>query len=62
MKHLLSIKLELLKLELLTIRQLRETQRFCVTKSLVIAERIQELEALISGIINKINQRNEDFS
>lgn len=62
MKHLLSIKVELLKLELLTIRQLREAHRICVTKSQVIAERIEELEAMIATIVINIDKPNENFS
>jgi hypothetical protein len=50
MKHLLSIKVELLKLELLTIRQLRWNPVNCVTKNSAISERISELEKSIEEI------------
>lgn len=54
MKDRLSIKLDLIRFELLTIKQLRTKTQNCVMKSSVISERIKELEELIEK--NK-NQR-----
>ena len=54
MKDRLSIKLDLIRFELLTIKQLRGNTQNCVIKSSVISERIKELEELIEK--NK-NQR-----
>jgi len=47
MKDRLSTKLDLIRFELLTIKQLRGNAANCVIKSSVISERIQELEELI---------------
>ena len=53
MKDRLSIKLDLIRFELLTLKQLRGTCAKCVMKSSVISERIKELEDLIEKIKNQ---------
>ena len=47
------MKLELIRFELLTIKQMRRKFANCDKKSLVIFERIQELEELIERIKNQ---------
>ena len=54
MNNLLSTKLDLIRLELLTIKQLRANPKNCVVKSSVISERIFELEGLIEEIKNNL--------
>lgn len=53
MRDLLSIKLDLIRFELLTIKQIRQTVAHCAKKSSVISERIKELEDLIEKIKNQ---------
>lgn len=62
MTDLLSMKLDLIRLELLTIKQMRITGPNCVTKKTAISQRVSELEAIIAMIINKIHKKNENFS
>jgi hypothetical protein len=50
MKDLLSIKLDLIRFELLTIEQLRGNPGNCLTKNFAISERILELEKSIEEI------------
>ncbi len=47
------MKLDLIRVELLTIKQMRGNSANCVTKKAVISERIQELEELIEKIKNQ---------
>ena len=53
MKDRLSIKLDLIRFELLTLKQLRGNRAKCVIQNTVISERIKELEDLIEKIKNK---------
>ncbi len=53
MRDLQSMKLDLIRVELLTIKQMRGNSANCVTKKAVISERIQELEELIEKIKNQ---------
>ena len=53
MNDLLSMKLDLIRFELLTIKQMRRKFANCDKKSSVIFERIQELEELIEKIKNQ---------
>tara|TARA_B100001057_G_scaffold16236_1_gene15286 strand:- start:2384 stop:2551 length:168 start_codon:yes stop_codon:yes gene_type:complete len=50
MKDLLSIKLDLIRFELLTIKRLRGNSLNCAKKNKAISERIFELEQLIEKI------------
>ena len=50
MKDLLSIKLDLIRFELLTIRQLRGNPGNCAIKNKAICSRVIELEGLIEKI------------
>jgi hypothetical protein len=50
MRDLLSIKLDLIRLELLTIKQMRGNPANCVTKKTAISQRIFELEGLIEDL------------
>ena len=53
MKDRLSMKLDLIRFELLTLKQLRGNRANCVIKISVISERIKELEDLIEKIKNQ---------
>tara|TARA_B100001093_G_scaffold464391_1_gene481249 strand:- start:119 stop:313 length:195 start_codon:yes stop_codon:yes gene_type:complete len=53
MKDLLSIKLDLIRFELLTIKQMRGNSANCVTKKAAISSRVLELEELIEKIKNQ---------
>lgn len=53
MKDRLLIKLDLIRFELLTIKQMRGTVAHCAKKISVISERIKELEDLIEKIKNQ---------
>ena len=54
MRDLLSMKLDLIRLELLTIKQMRGNPANCVTKKTAISQRVLELEELIEKIKNQI--------
>lgn len=54
MKDLLSTKLDLVRFELLTIKQMRGSSAICATKKTAISERVLELEGLIEKIKNQI--------
>lgn len=53
MKDLLSIKLDLIRFELLTIKQVRGNASNSETKTKAISERVLELEELIEKIKNQ---------
>lgn len=53
MKDLLSIKLDLIRFELLTIKQVRGNASNSETKTKAISERVLELEDLIEKIKNQ---------
>lgn len=53
MKDRLSIKLDLIRFELLTVKQMRGNSANCVTKDAVISARVLELEELIEEIKNQ---------
>lgn len=50
MRNLLSTKLDLVRIELLTIKQMRGNSANCDTKNSAIADRVFELEQLIEKI------------
>jgi hypothetical protein len=54
MKDLLSMKLNLIRFELLTVKQMRGNSANCVTKNAVISARVLELEELIEKIKNQM--------
>lgn len=54
MKDLLSMKLNLIRFELLTVKQMRANSANCVTKNAVISARVLELEELIQKIKNQM--------
>lgn len=54
MKNLLSMKLELIRFELLTVKQMRGNASNSEKKSEAISARVLELEELISQIKNEI--------
>lgn len=54
MKDLLSMKLDLIRFELLTVKQMRGNPANCVTKKTAISQRVLELEQLIEKIKNQI--------
>ena len=53
MKDLLSIKLDLIRFELLTVKQVRSNASNSETKTKAISERVLELEDLIEKIKNQ---------
>lgn len=53
MNDLLSMKLDLMRFELLTVKQMRGNSANCVTKNEAISQRIQELEETIEKIKNQ---------
>lgn len=50
MKDLLSMKLDLIRFELLTVKQMRGNPANCVTKKTAISQRVLELEKSIEEI------------
>ncbi len=54
MNNLLSTKLELIRFELLTVKQMRGNASNSETKTKAISERVLELEGLIEKIKNQI--------
>ncbi len=50
MKDLLSMKLDLIRFELLTVKQMRGNPANCVTKNTAISQRVLELEKSIEEI------------
>ena len=53
MKDLLSMKLEIIRFELLTVKQMRVKSASCQTKTDAISARVLELEKLIEKIKNQ---------
>ena len=54
MKDLLSMKLEIIRFELLTVKQMRGKSASCQTKTKAISARVLELEESIEELKNRI--------